>query len=410
LDTQNTKNKIKIYHLVKDHFSLSPKSLSLFRHRLFFEPHVSKMYKRLFGDSIPDDLRIRIPMKTDIEQYDEGWMLLKKWLSSITYSQESKAQTFLFNLGDKLTYKDYIENLITIKKEKRKLFKYIKTELLKIFDENNGLNLNLPCKYDSLMRYHFFGEKETASKAIDGALHAISNLALPKKNSIELVISLNFADWFLCSTSESWSSCLNLESDCGYWMGIPGLIGDPNRSLVYITDGKKKNYQGIITDRFISRFWMFTGRSGKKEIFFPGFGYPNDHSNMNEELKKRFPNETFMLKQTNGEIKSRFYVENLFQKFEGVEFTAEVFHDNIQKKRFAKKNKAAYSPKEYSHYKIGAGGCGYEPLYKEGGGHGGFRPSSMNRGLYDAHGSIFNDYSYEDEEEENYEDEDEENY
>ena len=79
-------------------------------------------------------------------------------------------------------------------------------------------------------------------------------------DGLELVISRNFADWFMCSTAESWSSCLNFESEFPYWSGLPGLIVDSSRVLAYITDGQRKSAYGIEVDKFISRTWIIQDR------------------------------------------------------------------------------------------------------------------------------------------------------
>jgi len=81
---------------------------------------------------------------------------------------------------------------------------------------------------------------------------------ISKDKKIQIVLSGNFSDWFLASTAEEWKSCINLESEyaSSFWAGLPGLVGDPNRLMIYVTDGKKKTYEGITTDRFLSRTWM----------------------------------------------------------------------------------------------------------------------------------------------------------
>lgn len=94
------------------------------------------------------------------------------------------------------------------------------------------------------------------------------------------VLSLNFADWFLASTGENWSSCLNLESsyeEC-FWKGLPALIEDKNRCMVYLTDGKIKNYKGIKTYHIISRSWGLLVRNKPENKIFLSMvrSYPNN--------------------------------------------------------------------------------------------------------------------------------------
>jgi len=115
---------------------------------------------------------------------------------------------------------------------------------------------------DKTVVYKFGGkskgtEKELEEWVTDLVTRLTSN-KISKDKKIQVVVSGNFSDWFLASTAEEWKSCINLESEYNscYWAGLPGLVGDPNRLMVYVTDGKQKTYEGITTDRFLSRSWI----------------------------------------------------------------------------------------------------------------------------------------------------------
>lgn len=81
-----------------------------------------------------------------------------------------------------------------------------------------------------------------------------------KKSDIKCCLSLNYADWLLASTKNSWSSCFNLEDDRGYWRGLAGIIDDRNRLLIFFTDGKEKEFHGIKSFNMIERCWGFISR------------------------------------------------------------------------------------------------------------------------------------------------------
>ena len=87
----------------------------------------------------------------------------------------------------------------------------------------------------------------------------------------DMVFSANFADWFLCGTSEEWSTCLNLESfhSQSYWAGLPSLIVNKNLILVYITDRTFKTYNAITVERMLCRCWitLFKDESNSKFLF-----------------------------------------------------------------------------------------------------------------------------------------------
>ena len=242
VNIQETKNKLLIRSMVKKYFNLSKDSFKLFEDRLLFKPHFNDMYKSL--GEFDETGRMYIPINEEYyEMFDSGYLGIKNNLKfAVT------------ELG--VNYQNYINNSIIIDKQKVKLQKAIYNYIVK---ESNNRNS------------HYYGYADTTRDKFD-AKQKIKNIfekaaesSLSKNKKLFIVISLNFADWFLCSTRESWTSCLSLESSYSdlYWSGLPGLIGDKNRAMIYITDKTKKNYKGIITDKFIARSWMLSMRSEK---------------------------------------------------------------------------------------------------------------------------------------------------
>jgi hypothetical protein len=358
LSVIETKNKVKIYNLVKKHFSLTNKSLKLFRHRLFFEPHFNEMYKRLANDKIPDDLRIRIPIKEkdtsfSLKNTDKGWIIFRNFLYE-----------HLFDIYNLIEYSDFRKNKIKIKNQELKLFKYVKSEFIKKISSSfndHGVYCNVRNHLSDTINSYYVTNIDKAEKFINEVFNLIGKNSIPKKNDLELVISLNFADWFLCSTGESWSTCLNLEGS-GYWLGLPGLIGDKNLALVYITNGVKKERFDIKVDSIIARGWIYTGRRNKKEeIFYIGRTYPIE-VDFKEIMKNIFQHEIFCNDYIEN-TRSRYYSENLLQELNGdTIITAEIYNDNIFKK-VSKKNKTKFFTKgSYYHYTISNEGQGFKPL------------------------------------------------
>lgn len=202
-----TQQQNRIYELVRDHLSLDTKSLEIFRHRLI-EPLIPDCFK----DKIDSEFRIRINLGIEERQsFDSGW---RRFCDFFYYSKKK------FNI----TYSDFVANRIIYNKNTYKIATLLKKE----------------------------GEDNYALENLKDCLEQrLSN------DAGQLVISFNFADWFLCSTSENWTSCMNLESEHegSYWASIPGFVVDQNRCLVYIVNGKKKEYLGITTDSFLARTW-----------------------------------------------------------------------------------------------------------------------------------------------------------
>jgi|WetSurMetagenome_2_1015567.scaffolds.fasta_scaffold15322_6 hypothetical protein len=291
---QNLKNKFKILELVRKHFSYTEESLKLFKYRLFYEPVIAPEYFSIVKDC--PDLRKRIKIDPLLyEDMDEGWAYFK--------------QTFKYFVKEtEMNYADFRNNKIKINKNEIKIKKAIETFYLEhpnfIIKETAGYyvgsilvskktkkgyclttvtpyeNTNCNgCSENCLIKYYedkkeknveitFVTEqaKEVLRAIITRKMDEVGYRKLPAKE-MYMVFSLNFADWFLCSTAEKWSSCISLESSYErvFWSGLPNLIGDKNRALLYITTGEQKEYNGIKVDKIIERSWVTLIRSKSGE-------------------------------------------------------------------------------------------------------------------------------------------------
>ena len=391
--TQNMNNKFKIFDLVKKHFCYDEKSLKLFKYRLFLEPHIVPEYAELLKDS--PDLRLRIDLPDeDLYIMDNGWKVFKQIF-------------FRFINEVEPTYKNFRENIIIYNKQQYKLkkaivdfylnnFKYyaeqfevsrdIRNELVKN-SKNKVEELNFSYGYNgsssSTMQFarHYdddinirFSEIKVTKKLrslvedkIMYALEDVGRIKMPVKK-LQLVLSLNFADWLFCSTGEEWTSCMSLESSHyeAFWTGLPGMVGDKNRAMVYLTDGQKKTNYGITVDRIIARSFILTVRSKiqtkpikYKEYFSLVKEYPQKFG-MENLLKKYFKIE---LIPEDKNFVSKYYTEILKQKAGNGKYFACIYQDNVTLK-IAKKNKAKYSPYEYGYYQ--SGNRGHSSIYQEG--------------------------------------------
>lgn len=371
-----TKNKLLIYKLVKNHFSLNEQSLSLFKEKLFFSPSIAKEYLKFLGS----DLRLRVPIDdlSLFEKSDAGWLHLKENLPD-------------FINKNNITYEQFRNNLFLIKNKKLKFKKAI---FEYFYDEENFENpffiKELLILYPSILREYkihctWFLEKmilsyqdtkisnsyllknlvnykdsinfkEKMEKGFEYFSNTIGSLKISNK-PLQLVLSCNFADWFLASTGETWESCISLEStyDTCQWAGLPGLITDKNRALLYLTDGTKKNYLGIETDKIISRSWLLLARNGvrkksKTYIHFVG-EYPSDTEILDEFAQKFIFKEDYEIhtKDEKWNGRSRYYFEMLFHKHKKkkINFLSYIFSDTsiikIGKKSKCKNQKNTYA-------------------------------------------------------------------
>lgn len=207
--------------------------------------------------------------------------------------------------------------------------------------------------------------KEKFEKIIDFIIKESSELIgkykLPNKKKLEMVISLNPVDWLLCSTGEKWSSCLSLDSSYMFWGGIPTMLGDKNRALVYITDGRKKKYMGMEVDGFLTRSWVLLTRrkaknkerTSRKDTFLNVVReYPSSYGI--ENMLKKYLN--FNILENRGDrIIGKYYIETINFQIGNYEGFKSLYLDSCFME-IAKKNKAKYVPMEYVRYKFGSAG------------------------------------------------------
>lgn len=235
---QDLKNNDIIKGLVFNHFGLDTNSENEFAD-LISNPDIDGTYKKHLGS----DLRARFPVaKENLENYDEAWAMFKN--SFATYTREFS-----------LSYRDFTRGRILANKNELRIFKHLASYYL---DSPRSMSALL---FD--LGYTRFYRQEDTPSILQNKINEIISMRLPSKSGFEVVLSCNFADWFLCATGEGWTSCLNLESEyyACYWAGLPGFIKDKNRALIYITDGSKKQYKGIVVDRMLSRSFTLLDKS-----------------------------------------------------------------------------------------------------------------------------------------------------
>lgn len=275
MDIQEKNNKSIIKKLVKNHFSLDGNSLYRFNNAIDGRPPLVPMLEELFKDS--EDMRLRFKLDTTtLADQDEAWKYFRYYFRFFVDS---------FNI----TYEDFLSNKKTVNKNKVKLKKLIEDFYIKnMLNENYCTHLMIDSienkrLYLGVISTHKTGTlkatieeqitkdlvyleegqaekfiKELIVKQIQKNLEKVNSFKV-KKDDLEVVVTRNFADFFMASQAgKNWKSCLSLNSDYegAYWSGLPGTIVDPNRFMIYVTDGEKANYKGIEVDRYLQRSWM----------------------------------------------------------------------------------------------------------------------------------------------------------
>ena len=90
-----------------------------------------------------------------------------------------------------------------------------------------------------------------------------------RDNSDWFCISKNPVDLLFCSTGHSWGSCISLESDYerAYYMGLPVVLVDPDRYIIFSGSKKKHSYRvkglDIEYHKYYSRSWGIATDDGR---------------------------------------------------------------------------------------------------------------------------------------------------
>jgi hypothetical protein len=102
--------------------------------------------------------------------------------------------------------------------------------------------------------------------------------ARPPKQRLYFCISRNPVDYLFCSTHQSFTSCLDLNSthSDAYYMGLGALASDDNRFMCFTSNGKLRRY-AVLNHEF-KHFRKFTrsfGLAGISDEYFLVKAYPN---------------------------------------------------------------------------------------------------------------------------------------
>jgi hypothetical protein len=256
-------------------------SMDIFIDRLR-NPRIDESY----GKYLDSDLRKRwdydpsLTNEDNDEIEDPGYKEFKKFFHIITCETclNSFSRDGRFTI---ININEFNENIKLYNKNKIKIKTYLMEFFLNTYamasnfrfmlqDSLNYLLRTLPEIYEKLRKGEPLSEEEL-TKFIIKAFEKIGTFKNTKKsNNLQLVLSCNFADWLLSSTSENWTSCFDLS--CGYfWYAVPGLIGDMNRAFLYSTKGINKEFEGIKVEKVINRTWLLLDKKDNKNIvkFYP---------------------------------------------------------------------------------------------------------------------------------------------
>ena len=249
----DSKNNEAFLEIIKKFWGFDDESYAFIKARLETDQFDSEYSKLLAGSK---DQRIR----WDID-------FLEPALAKYYSENDSAYKMFMRKFGNiinRLREKEYIAIDYTAFMNNRIVYKKNETKLKKVFE---AAYLEDPRYFraDASVRDGVEITPEIVSKYIVTSFEQIGTTKKPLKK-LQLVLSLNMCDWLLASTGGEISSCLNLEGGNRYWSGLPFLAGDTNRAMLYITDGIKKEYEGITVDNAMTRSWVILTKDNKKSL------------------------------------------------------------------------------------------------------------------------------------------------
>lgn len=379
-------NKHLVYDLISNHFSLSKESLKEFKHNLFNEREVAKEYE--FIHKSPD-LRV---------EYNINEFLDEKSLEN-TYKDYGMFKKHFVKEVEKysITFENYRKNTLSHNKSEYKLIKFLfKAKILsflkeKVYDrltEEQKKELDKYTENTHFKKIRDFiinlrtGKNENLEKILeeidfeitilDNVIKQITKIKGSTKDNLKIVISRNFIDYFMCSTAQSFTSCINMESDYNgaFWAGMPGTITDKNRAIAYITDGTTVNYKGIIGPKIENRTWVLTARKKsisklkdipEKEKYFIDLVkiYPqNTDSNYSifyNFLSKIFSNRTVIKRNSESgrqDLVGQYYFKPIWFK----DYRSCFIYQDTTRFAIGKKNKAKQTPLFYYNSFSACGG------------------------------------------------------
>lgn len=196
----------------------------------------------------PDRRYIRKITDEEREKFDLGWKELKEARPDLN-----------------ITYKEFVDNKITVDKQERKLFK-------------------------------FLNDKDLSE--------LVGKYKLPKKE-LYLVISTNFDDMLMCSTKNPWTACTNLENG-DYMFTTIGNIFTRGRFIVYVTDMEPKEFKGLKSYNMYFRCFGFINEDGAMTT---NIWYPiKEYMTIN-------PNEFIPVNEAGNRV-SKYGIDKVYNKFD----------------------------------------------------------------------------------------------
>ena len=253
---------------------------------------VNENIKALFekyGDSVTD-FRIPLPnsLLNTVSEQPREVVTLCSFVANLLSRFERKFVDQII-----LSNNTIAQNYFMIGKDRKKVWKYINShveDIAKVIIENNTNASTIDMKANGHIHSGIYkmvdsfvaslGSRSTSIKSkftkwrdtlsvvdtnvtsISESLKALLNMAqevvsakIIDQNKFKLYLSFNVFDWLLASTAETFHSCIDMDSNMAYGLGMLGMCGCPDWGMLIYTDGTAKSYMGIESMHIITRSW-----------------------------------------------------------------------------------------------------------------------------------------------------------
>ena len=247
-------NKKAYLKFVQRFWEFDDESFNIIKNRVEtndFDPEFNRILNGSTDQRIRWDVDFSEPSLQGLfEGRDEAFAMFKRRFANVLFYFSKK-------YGTTILYKNFMDNKIIFKKNETKLKKVLEV----LYNEEKSV-----FRSDAGMSSSKTVDEKIISDFIVKVFEEVGTLKKPLKK-LQLVFSLNLADWLLASTGGNISSCLNMEGGGHkYWSGLGFLAGDANRGMLYISDGTKKTFEGMTVDNCMTRSWVILTATNHKSI------------------------------------------------------------------------------------------------------------------------------------------------
>lgn len=213
------------------------------------------------------------------------WKYLKTKYDSIArkvYNNWNKSRSFSIDSeGNTKTFIDLNNNNVGLYSFVSVMTKYIAS----IGNRKTSLKEKINTFFNKKMLIDVTGKTEDEiiayikDEVISPIMNIVQEIISARTLDLEkykLYLSFNVFDWLLASSGQDWHSCIDMDSNYCYGVGMLGMCGCPDWGMLLYTDGSEKQFSNIKVYNIVTRSWVCY--TNKKDFQLINW-YPKDIRN-----------------------------------------------------------------------------------------------------------------------------------